>query len=153
MPTFLKPADIAFFQRKNVEIYKDLFFPVKVYKVKRQQFNNVYGENPNKQYDEPYSIEAYIPDLSKWENYMTKFGMDEVRSLLIYFSLDLLREKNVEWPGTGDQIEVQNDYYLVTQTNPVDYGSNLQIPLSHIVEVKRIRYEKPSEGTTVISNY
>lgn len=153
MPTFLKPEDIAFFQQKNKEIYKDLFFPVKVYKVIKQQHINVYGENPNKQFEPPYEIEAYIPDLTQWQNYMTKFGMDEVRTLTVFFSIDLLNERNVAFPTAGDQLEIQDDTYLVTQTNPVDYGSNLQIPLSHIVEVKRIRFERPSAGTQVTTRY
>lgn len=153
MPLFINPGDVAFFQRKNIEFYKNLFFPVKVYKLKKHAINDTYGEDPNKEFELPYDIPAYIPDLPEWQNVMTKFGMDEVRALRIFFSQDLLKaEKNV-FPDIGDQIEIQNDMYLVTQTNPIDYGSNLQIPLSHVCELKRIRFERPSAGTVITKDY
>jgi hypothetical protein len=153
MPLFLNPRDIKFFQQKNMEFYKNLFFPVKVYKVKKHEFNNVYGEDPNKEFDAPYEIPAYIPDLHEWQNVMTKFGMDEVRTLRIFFSQDILKAENKEFPNIGDQIEIQNDTYLITQTNPVDYGSNLQIPLSHVCELKRVRFEKPGAGLVITKDY
>lgn len=136
-----------------MEFYKNLFFPVKVYKVKRQEFNTVYGEDANKQFEDPYEIPAYIPDLPEWQNVMTKFGMDEVRSLRIFFSQDLLNKEGKSFPDIGDQIEIQNDTYLITQTNPIDYGSNIQVPLSHVCELKRVRFERPSAGTVVTKDY
>ena len=153
MPLFMNEKDVAFFQRMNKEFYKNLFYPVKVYKVKKGNFNEVYGEDPNKEFDTPYLMEAYIPDLAAWNNMMTKFGMDELRTLRIFFSKDLLNEKSVEYPDTGDQIEIQQDLYLITQTNPVDYGSNIQIPLSHVCELKRIRYERPDQSTVITKDY
>lgn len=149
----MNPGDIAFFQRKNMEFYKNLFMPVKVYKVKKHDFNNVYGEDPNKEFELPYEIPAYIPDLPEWQNVMTKFGMDEVRALRIFFSQDLLKSENKTFPDIGDQIEIQNDMYLITQTNPIDYGSNLQIPLSHVCELKRVRFERPDAGTVITKDY
>lgn len=136
-----------------MEFYKNLFFPVKVYKVKKHEVNNVYGEDPNKEFDVPYEMPAYIPDLHEWQNVMTKFGMDEVRTLRIFFSQDMLKAENKEFPNIGDQIEIQQDTYLITQTNPVDYGSNLQIPLSHVCELKRVRFEKPGAGLVITKDY
>ena len=150
----MNPGDIAFFQRKNMEFYKNLFFPVKVYKLKKQEFNTVYGEDVNKQFEEPYEIPVYIPDLQKdWDNVMTKFGMDEVRSLQVFFSQDLLKREGKDFPDIGDQIEIQNDMFLITQTIPVDYGSNLQVPLSHVCTLKRVRYEKPTAGSVITKDY
>lgn len=153
MPTFITEKDVAWFQAKNKEIYKLFFFPIQVFKVKIGPFNTVYGEDANKQFEEPYSVEAYIPDLPQWQNEMSKFGMDETRALKIYFSLDLMKEKNLPLPQAGDQIMVQEDTYLVTQTNPIDFGSNIQVPMSHICDVKRIHFEKPNQSTTVFKDY
>ena len=153
MPTFITAKDVAFFQSKNKEIYKLFFFPVQVFKLKKTQVNTVYNEDANKQFELPYSVEAYIPDLPKWQNEMTKFGMDEIRPLRIYFSLDLMAAEGRELPQAGDQITVQEDTYLVTQTNPIDYGSNIQIPMSHVCELKRFRFEKPTASTAVNKDY
>ena len=79
--------------------------------------------------------------------------MYEVRSLQIFFSQDLLNAENRVFPDIGDQIEIQNDTYLITQTNPIDYGSNLQIPLSHVCELKRVRFERPDAGVVITKDY
>jgi|ERR1035438_10543888 hypothetical protein len=153
MTTFITPADVKWFQQKNQEVYKLFFFPVQVFKMKKGPSTKVYGEDSNKQFDEPYEVEAYIPDLPNWINQMTKFGMDELRTLKIYFSLDLMNTEGLPLPQAGDQIIIQEDTYLVTQTNPVDFGSNLQIPMSHICDLKRLRYEKPDQSTSVMKDY
>jgi hypothetical protein len=153
MPTFITSKDVQWFSEKNKEIYKLFFFPVQVFKIKLGPFNTVYGEDANKQFEEPFLAEAYIPDLPKWQNETTKFGMDETRTLKIYFSLDLMKEKRLPLPQAGDQIKVQDDTYLVTQTNPIDFGSNLQVPMSHICELKRIHFERPDQSTTVFKDY
>lgn len=153
MPTFITPADVAFFRQKNMEFYKLFMFPVKVYKCIKDAHNNVYGEDANKKFEDPYEIEAYIPDLPKWKNEMTKFGMDEIRNLRAFFSIDLLKQRGVEFPNAGDQMTVQEDTYLITQANPVDYGNNLQMNLSWVVEMKRFRFENPAQGTAVHKDY
>jgi hypothetical protein len=153
MTTFITPKDVDWFQAKNKEFYKLFFFPVQVFKVKKGPFNTVYGEDANKQFDDPYEVEAYLPDLPAWTNMMTKFGMDEIRKLTIYFSLEMMTSKNLPLPEVGDQIIIQEDTYLITQTNPVDFGSNLQIPLSHICELKRLRFEKPDQSSSIQKDY
>lgn len=153
MPTFITEKDVAFFKQKNMEFYKLFMFPVKVYKLKIDQHNQVYNEDANKKFDEPYEIEAFIPELPDWKNVMTKFGMDELRTLKVFFSIDLLNQAGVAFPDTGDQMVIQEDTYLITQTNPIDYGSNLQIPLSHVCELKRLRFERPNQGTSVFKDY
>lgn len=153
MPTFITPKDVKWFEEKNKEFYKLFFFPIQVFKVKKGPFTQVYGEDSNKQFEDPFEVEAYIPDLPGWANIMTKFGMDELRTLKVYFSLDLMAERNLPLPDAGDQIIVQEDTYLVTQTNPVDFGSNIQIPLSHVCELKRLRFERPDQSTSVMKDY
>lgn len=153
MPTFIGKKDVDFFKKKNMEIYKLFMFPVSVYKLKKDQHNQIYNEDANKKFENPYEVEAYIPDLPDWKNVMTRFGMDELRTLKIYFSIDLLNKIGVEFPEIGDQVIVQDDIYLITQSNPQDYGSNLQIPMSHICELKRLRYERPNQSTTVAKDY
>jgi hypothetical protein len=153
MPTFITKKDVEFFRKKNMEFYKLFMFPVKVYKLKKTEHNHIYNEDANKKFEDPYEIEAYIPDLPKWQNEMTKFGMDEIRNLRAYFSIDLLKQEGREFPHAGDQLVIQEDTYLVTQSNPIDYGSNIQIPLSHVIELKRLRYERPDQGTTVFKDY
>jgi type IV secretory pathway VirB4 component len=153
MPTFINQKDVNWFQNKNKEIYKLFFYLVQVYKVKKGPYNTTYNEDANKEFDAPYEVEAYLPDLPGWANIMTKFGMDELRKLKIYFSLDLMKSKGLELPEAGDQIIVQQDTYLVTQTNPVDFGSNIQVPMSHVCELKRIRFEKPDQSTSVQKDY
>lgn len=153
MPTFITAKDVAWFSAKNKEIYKLFFYPVQVFKVKKGPFTTVYGEDSNKQFDPPYEVEAYIPELPGWANVMTKFGMDELRTLKCYFSLDLMSSKALPLPEAGDQIIIQEDTYLVTQTNPVDYGSNIQVPMSHVCELKRLRFERPDQSTSVQKDY
>lgn len=153
MPTFLNNKDIEYFKSINKEIYQLYFFPVKIYYIKIKEFDKVFGEDQNKSFYDPVEVEAYIPDLPEWQNYTTKLGMDELRTLKAFFSIDLMNERGLKLPEAGDQIEIQNDMYLVTQSNPIDYGSNLQIPLSHIVELKRIRFERPDAGTRVYKAY
>ena len=153
MPTFITPKDVQWFNSKNKEIYKLFFYPVQVFKVKIGAFNTVYGEDANKKFAEPYEVEAYIPDLPNWINMSTKFGMDEVRALKIYFSLELMSSKNLPLPESGDQIIIQEDTYLVTQTNPTDFGSNIQVPISHVCELKRLRFERPDQSTSIQKDY
>ena len=146
---FLNEKDIAFWKGINKEAYKLFFIKVKVSKVKLDNYNSTYNESPNRQYEKPYEIEAYLPSLPKWNNVTSKFGMDETRNLIMYFSIDLLNETGFPYPDIGDYIEVQNDTYKVVQTNPTDFKSNLQIPLSHVVELKRVHYENPEEGDAI----
>jgi len=153
MPTFIGKKDVDFFKKKNMEIYKLFMFPVKVYKLKKDQHNTVYNEDANKKFEEPYEAEAYIPDLPQWKNLMTKFGMDELRTLKCYFSIDLLKKYGVIPPEVGDQIIIQDDTYLVTQESPTDYGSNIQIPMTYAIELKRLRFERPNQGTSVFKDY
>lgn len=153
MPTFIGSKDVQWFGSKNKEIYKLFFYPVQVFKVKKGPFTTVYGEDSNKQFDPPYSVEAYIPELKEWANVTTKFGMDELRTLKCYFSLDLMKSKAFPLPEAGDQLVIQEDTYLVTQSNPVDYGSNIQVPMSHVVELKRLRFERPDQSTSVMKDY
>lgn len=153
MPTFIGKKDVDFFKKKNMEIYKLFMFPVQVFKLKRDQHNQVYNEDANKKFEEPYDAEAYIPDLPQWKNLMTKFGMDELRTLKCYFSIDLLKKYGVVPPEVGDQIIIQDDTYLVTQESPTDYGSNIQIPMTYAIELKRLRFERPSQGTSIFKDY
>lgn len=155
MPIVLGERDLAFFQAKQIEIYKNYFAEVTVYKLTPQTFNSLYGEDSSKRYNESYKTNAYIPDLPGWKENLTKFGFDETRDLLIYFSLDLLKVTQTEEriPDIGDRVEIQGDMYTVVQTNPLDFGTNLQLPLSHQCKLERYRPETPKEMTTVYSDY
>ena len=146
---FLNERDIAFWKGINKEAYRLFFIKVKVSKVVLDSYNSTYNESPNRKYADPYEVEAYIPDLPGWQNSTTKFGMDETRNLIMYFSIDVLNETGFPYPDIGDYIYVQDDTYKVVQTNPTDYKSNLQIPLSHVCELKRVHYENPDEGNAV----
>ena len=152
MPTFITQADVAFFSQINKEVYKLFFFPVKVLKIRKQTVN-IYGEDPNKQFDPPYEIEAYIPNLPEWQKEPTKFGLESTRNLRIFFSKDLLKEKAVSPPDMGDHVIIQDDTYKIVNTNPVDYGSNIQIPLSHVCELKRVYFEGPEQGSQVVKDF
>jgi len=73
MPVIFGPKDIAFFQQKNKEIYKNYFMEVEVYELVTEPFDKVYGEDSNKRYKEPYKISAYIPSLPGWDEKLTRF--------------------------------------------------------------------------------
>lgn len=153
MPLFINENDVNYWKTVNKETYKLFFKPIKIYKRKKIEFQSIYGEDPNPQFELPYEIEAYIPTLTEWKNMATRYGLDEVRDFRIFFSPDVLKEAGVVIPEIGDHIELQNDTYKVTQVNPTDYNSNLQIPLSFVVDVKRIHFEKPDQATTVFVEY
>ena len=127
--------------------------PVKIYTRIVADFDHIYGEDQNKNYAAPYEMEAYLPSLPQYKNSMTRFGLDETRKLYIFFSIDLYTERNLELPNIGDYVEVQNDSYKIMQTNPDDYMSNMQIPMSHICELSRVRPLKIKPESTVYIEY
>jgi hypothetical protein len=153
MPSFITPADVDFFKRINKEVYKLFFFPITVMKLIKSENDRLYGEDLNKQFDTPYTIEGYIPDLPKWHLNQGKFGSDEQRNLRVFFSLDLVVESGRSLPDIGDRMVIQNDLYQVMQVNPSDFGSNLQLPLTHVCEIIRVRPEKFEGGTIVQQEY
>lgn len=153
MPKLVGPNDVKYFSKVGVELYELFMIPLAIKKMKAQEYNNVYNEDINKTFEEPYFIEGYIPDLPSWNNKMTKFGIDETRDFRIFFSLELFEKRNLIPPTLGDHIIVQNENYKVVQLNPVDYGSNLQIPLSYVVDVKRVRVERPEQGSAITKDY
>lgn len=153
MPILFNKNDIKFFQQKNVEIFKNYFVEVEVSVLLPQEFTHVYGEDANKRYADPYKISAYMPELPGWKEKLTRFGFDESRELIIMFSLDQLKLEGRELPKVGDRVQIQDDHYTIMQSNPADFGSNLQIAMTHSCKLERYRPEKPEEFTTVSVEY
>ena len=153
MVMFIGQDAINFFNEINVEAYEAFFLPIKVFYRNKQEFDRIYGEDINILFNDPIEIPAYMPDLEKWQNTSLRFGLDEQRNLLVYFSVALLNKYGHTPPDIGDRIEIQKDLYEIRQTNIVQYGSNLQIPLSHICELRKVRPENPPDGTTVSTPY
>lgn len=150
---FIGPDAIDFFNEVNVEAYEAFFLPIKVFYRNKQEFDRIYGEDINILFDAPVDIPAYIPDLKEWRNTALRFGLDEQRDLVIYFSIGLLSKYGHTPPNIGDRVEVQKDLYEIRQTNLLQYGSNLQIPLSHVCQLHKVRPENPPDSTTVATPY
>lgn len=153
MPTFITEGDVNFFREINKQVSRLFFFPITVMKLRKDDRDEFYGEDLTKQFDEPYTIEGYIPDLPKWHLKQGKFGADENRNLRVFFSRDLIAENKREFPDIGDRMAIQGDLYQVMQVNPTDFGSNLQLPLTHVCEIIRVRPEKIEGGTIVQNEY
>ena len=153
MPTFITPGDVAWFGEINKQVSKLFFFPITIMKLIKGDRDEFYGEDLQKQFELPYTIEGYIPDLPKYHLQQGKFGADEARNLRVFFSLDLIAAEEKEAPAIGDRMVIQKDTYQVMQVNPTDFGSNLQLPLTHVCEVIRIRPERPEGGTIVQQEY
>jgi hypothetical protein len=152
-PTFITEADVNFWREKNIEIYSMFFIPITIYKLKNAPHDTLYGEDLNVEYEEPYTLAGYIPNLPGWKQLKTKFGTDEARNLNAFFSPDLAAKEGKPLPTVGDRIVIQNDTYYVSQENPEDYGSNLQMHLSWIVTLIRTRPLNPVQGTTIQKEY
>lgn len=153
MPTFITPDDVSWFGEINKQVSRLFFFPIKIYKLIKDDRDNLYGEDLTRQFEAPYTIEGYLPDLPRYHLAQGKFGADEARNLRVFFSLDLINEEQKPLPDIGDRMVIQEDTYQVMQVNPTDWGSNLQLPLSHVCEVIRIRPERPEGGTIVQKQY
>jgi hypothetical protein len=153
MPTFITEKDVEYWRTLNKEIYRMFFYPVQIFKVKDAPHDELYGEDANLSYEDPYTLNAYIPSLPGWKQPTTKFGADEQRHLNAFFSVDEAQAEGKQLPMTGDRLIVQNDTYYVSQENPADYGSNLQLNLSWVVELIRTRPLKPEQGTVITKEY
>ena len=153
MPTFITSGDVDYWRRINVEAYKMFMLPITIYTMKNAPHDELYGEDQNIEYEEPYTLAGYIPNLPGWKQQTTKFGTDETRTLNAFFSPDLAAEEGKRLPTTGDRLVIQGDTYYVSQENPEDYGSNLQLHLSWIVSLIRTRPLNPVQGTTVQKEY
>lgn len=153
MVMFIGAEAINYFTDVNTEAYEAFFLPIKVFYRNKQEFDRVYGEDINILFEAPISIPAYIPDLKEWRNTATRFGLDETRDLIIYFATGLLKKYNYTPPNIGDRIEIQEDLYEIRQTNLLQYGSNLQIPMSHVCQLHKVRPENPPDGVTIATEY
>ena len=153
MPTFIQEQDVNWLREINKQIYKLFFFPITIMKLVKEDYDKLYGEDLNKQFAKPYTLEGYIPDLPKWHLTQGKFGSDEQRNLRAFFSLELANADGKELPDIGDRMVIQSDLYEVVQVNPTDFGSNLQLPLTHVCEIIRVRPEKFEGGTIVQKEY
>lgn len=153
MPLFLGEDAFKFFNEINIEVYEKFFIPIKIYYRNRQEFDRVYGEDINILFETPIDIPAFIPNLNNWENRSTRFGLDETRELLICFSLGLLEKGGFKPPDIGDRIEIQEDLYEIRQTNIMQYGTNLQLPLTYTCSLYKIRPDNPPDGTAVSQEY
>lgn len=129
------------------------FLPISIYKMKNAPHDKLYGEDLNVDYEEPYTLAGYIRELPGWKANKTKFGTDETRLLVAFFSPDLATKEGKRLPTVGDRLVVQNDTYYVSQENPEDYGSNLQMNLSWVVSLVRTRPLNPVQGTTIQKEY
>ena len=153
MPLFINQNTINFFNEINIEVYESFFIPIKVLYRNKQEFDRVYGEDINILFEFPVEIPAFIPNLNDWKNKATRFGLDEQRDLLVYFSTGLLEKYGHKGPDIGDRIEIQEDLYEIRQTNILQYGSNLQIPLTYSCSLHKVRPEVPPDSTTVATPY
>jgi hypothetical protein len=153
MPLFLGKDAFNFFNSINIEAYGLFFIPIKVLYRNKQEFDRIYGEDINVLFESPIEIPAYIPNLNDWKNNATRFGLDETRDLVICFSIGLLEKMGLTPPDIGDRIEVQNDLYEIRQTNINQYGTNLQLPLTHSCSLAKVRPENPPDSTTVATPY
>jgi hypothetical protein len=150
---FIGQEAIDFFNEVNVEAYEAFFLPINVMYRNKQEFDRVYGEDINILFEAPIAIPAYIPDLKEWKNTALRFGLDEQRDLIVYFAIALLNKYGYKPPNIGDRVEIQKDLYEIRQTNLLQYGSNLQIPLSHVCQLHKVRPENPPDGVTVATPY
>lgn len=153
MPLFLDNNAVNFFNEINIEVYESFFIPIKVLYRDKQEFDRIYGEDINILFEAPVDIPAFIPNLNNWETRASRFGLDEQRDLIVYFSSALLAKYGFKEPDIGDRVEIQSDLYEIRQTNILQYGTNLQIPLTYSCYLHKVRPESPSDGTTVATPY
>jgi hypothetical protein len=138
--------DLAYMKRINRELYKKFMMPTDVYLYDHNQKDPLYGESTDKTWNQAtskpsYTVEAYFPELTDWKAKLTKHGLDEKRPLKGYFFVDSFPELGVEPPRVGDRISIEGELYKVMQDNPKDYFFNTQIPLTHSVDLQRVRPE------------
>ena len=153
MPLFVDQNAINYFNEINIEAYELFFIPIKVFYRDKQEFDRIYGEDINILFQTPVAIPAYIPDLAAWKNMALRFGLDETRDLVVYFSIALLNKYGFTPPNIGDRIEIQNELFEIRQTNLLQYESNLQIPMSHVCQLHKVRPEIPPAETAVATQY
>lgn len=153
MPTFLDESAVSYWQQLGEQVYSLFMKPLPIYKLKKNPIDPLYKEDSNQEYAEPYELLGYVKDLPQWKQNITKFGTDESRILVAFFSPSLAEKEGKALPYTGDRIAVQGDLYYVSQDNPADYNSNLQLNLSHVVTLLRVRPQKPEQGTVVNKEY
>lgn len=153
MPTFINEADINYWKQIGSEVYSLFMKPLPIYKLKKSKQDALYNENANQEFSEPYELLGYVTDLPGWKQNTTKFGTDETRMLVAYFSPSLAEKQSKPLPYTGDRISIQGDMYYVSQDNPADFGSNIQLNLSHVVTLLRVRPQNPEQGSTVSKEY
>ena len=153
MPTFINEADIDYWKTIGSEVYTLFMKPLPIYKLKNSKQDPLYKEDANQEFAEPYDLLGYVTDLPKWKQDTTKFGTDETRILVAYFSPTIADRENKALPITGDRIAIQGDLYYVSQENPADFGSNLQLNLSHTVTLLRVRPQNPVQGSAIHKEY
>lgn len=152
-PTFINEADIAYWKQVGEQVYSLFMKPLPIYKLKKSKQDALYNENANQEFAEPYELLGYVTDLPGWRNNTTKFGTDESRVLTAYFSPSLAEKEGKTLPYVGDRISIQDDLYYVSQENPADFGSNLQLNLSHVVILLRVRPQNPVQGSSIHKEY
>lgn len=153
MPTFINEQDIAYWKNVGEQVYALFMKPLPIYKLKNGKHDTLYYEDQNQEFAEPYDLLGYVTDLPGWKQNMTKFGTDESRVLVAYFSPSLAEKESKPLPYTGDRIAIQGDLYYVSQENPADFGSNLQLNLSHVVTLLRVRPQNPVQGSVIHKEY
>lgn len=153
MPTFITENDINYWKQIGEEVYSLFMKPLPIYKLKKSKQDPLYNEDANQEFAEPYELLGYVTDLPKWKQTTTKFGADESRILIAYFSPTLAEKEGKDLPLVGDRIAIQGDLYYVSQDNPADYGSNLQLNLSHVVTLLRVRPQNPIQGSVITKEY
>jgi hypothetical protein len=153
MPLFLGKDAFDYFNEINIEVYESFFMPINVFYRNKQEFDRIYGEDTNILFENPIAVPAYIPDLTNWQNKALRFGLDETRDLTVYFSIGLLEKYNLVPPNLGDRIEIQHDLYEIRQSNILQYGTNLQLPLTYSCSLHKVRPENPPDGTSVSTPY
>lgn len=153
MPKILNEKDLSYIRSINKQVYSTYFIKVKILPLLNTNFDDLYGENPNRTYGNPYEMEAFIPGVPRYELRQLKQGSDERRDLKICFSIDLAKEKNQQLPRVGDRIIIQEDTYQVQQDSIDDYGTNLLLPLTHVCTLTRVRPERLQTETVVTDEY
>jgi hypothetical protein len=152
-PTFITEKDVDYWKQINQQFYTLFTKPLPIYKLKKSKQDPLYNDNPNQEFAEPYTLQGYVTDLPGWKYDISKFGGDSSRTLVAFFSPDLAAKEGKELPLEGDRVSIQDDLYMISQTNPADFGSNIQLNLSHVVILIRVRPQNPVQGTTIQKEY
>jgi len=147
-------TDREFFSHVVMDAWKTFFKKIEIWKWKNtpDEASKIYLESPDRILYSAYSVEGYVDDKPGWDPNLTKAGMDSTRELKCHFSVDMLREMNVEWPLIGDLLVIDDQYYEIKDTDPMDNFANQEYQLIYSVFMRLYHHDKvnpPRRGRSV----